>query len=65
MTDYELLKYAMITTALSAIGIVILEFLLWLCRKIDEEQKENKKIDEEQKKNKENKENKPKEKEPK
>ena len=52
MTDFELLKYSMMTTALSAIGILIFEFLLWLCRKMDEEEKENKK-------------NKPKEKEPK
>ena len=61
MTDFELLKYSMMTTALSAIGILIFEFLLWLCRKMDEEEKENKK----NKENKENKENKPKEKEPK
>jgi len=58
MTDLELLKYAMMTSTLTGLLISIFEFLQWLCRKMDEEEKENKK-------NKENKENKPSEKEPK
>jgi hypothetical protein len=55
MTDYELLKYSMITTALTATCVLIFEVLNWLCQQADKENK----------KNKENKENKPKDKEPK
>ena len=57
MTDYELLKYAMMTTALTAMCVLIHDVLNWLCQKADEEYKENKK-NEENKKNKENEENK-------
>ena len=53
MTDFELLKNAMYTTATTATLVLISDVLFWLCRKVDEEEKENKK-------NKENKENKPK-----
>ncbi len=58
MTDYEIFEYAMITTALTVMCILIYEGLNWLCQKADEEDKQNKK-------NEENKENKPKDKEPK
>jgi large-conductance mechanosensitive channel len=56
MTDFELLKYAMYTTATTATLVLISDVLFWVCRKVDEEEKENKK----NKENKENKENKPK-----
>jgi hypothetical protein len=58
MSDWELLKYSMMTTALTALCVLIYEVLNWLCQQADKEDKENKKKD------KENKENKPKDKEP-
>jgi hypothetical protein len=60
MSDFEILQYAIITTALTGMCILIHEFLNWLCQKADEEYKENKKNEE----NEENKKNKPKDKEP-
>jgi hypothetical protein len=61
MTDWELLKYSMMTTALTAMCVLIYDVLNWLCQQADKEDKENKK----NKENKENKENKPNDKEPK
>jgi predicted histidine transporter YuiF (NhaC family) len=52
MTDYELVKYIMMTTALSAMCALIYDVLNWFRRR--QEDKENKK----NKENKENKENK-------
>jgi hypothetical protein len=43
MTDYEIFEYAMITTALTVMCVLIYEVLNWLCQKADEEYKSNKK----------------------